>query len=518
MSVDTTALSGRTPITDLVKALLVRVMRSESTVLLSGGAVLVLIVFLGAMSSRIAQEHAEEALLASEINRVAQAVVSDLVDMETAQRGYALSSDKDYLEPWLGGRREYAEHMANLRAMSTRLRSPSRDVQALIEHMAGLAETKIALVARNIALVEGGQMDAARQQLSKDGSKAVMDAIRVDGEALDRWALALRQSELAAMRSNSLIFTALTGLGMVLFVALVALFSWLSARRIRELDNIRSDLATVNADLAERVRARTASVFRANEELQRYAYIISHDLRAPLVNIMGFTSELARAREDVERYLASLTNEPDNALRSQAQLAVNDDMPEALDFIRTSITRMDQLINEILKLSRAGRRNLEPETIELNALVQESVDAIQQRFSLAGVTVVVEDAMPSLVTDKVACQQIITNLLDNAAKYTSSERAGEIRVRAYRQGIDIVIEVEDNGRGVAAADQERIFELFRRAGQQDRPGEGIGLAHTRALARRLGGDVKVESDGRSGSLFRVTLVRDLRFYTGDMAQ
>jgi signal transduction histidine kinase len=72
-----------------------------------------------------------------------------------------------------------------------------------------------------------------------------------------------------------------------------------------------------------------------------------------------------------------------------------------------------------------------------------------------------------------------------------------------------IFEIEDNGRGVAAGDQERIFELFRRAGVQDRPGDGIGLAHTRALARRLGGDVTVTSDGVSGTTFTVIIARDL---------
>ena len=72
-----------------------------------------------------------------------------------------------------------------------------------------------------------------------------------------------------------------------------------------------------------------------------------------------------------------------------------------------------------------------------------------------------------------------------------------------------MFEVEDNGRGIAEADFERIFELFRRAGAQDKPGDGIGLAHTRMLARRLGGDVSVKSDGETGTTFIVTIARDL---------
>ena len=94
-------------------------------------------------------------------------------------------------------------------------------------------------------------------------------------------------------------------------------------------------------------------------------------------------------------------------------------------------------------------------------------------------------------------------------KYLSGERAGRIVVRGRRLGSQIRIEIEDNGRGVAPSDQERIFDLFRRAGKQDRPGEGIGLAHVRALVRRLGGEIEIQSDGRTGSVFSITLPSDL---------
>ena len=113
------------------------------------------------------------------------------------------------------------------------------------------------------------------------------------------------------------------------------------------------------------------------------------------------------------------------------------------------------------------------------------------------------------MSDRTALEQIFSNLLDNAAKYLVRGRPGRIAVRGKTKGGYAIFEIEDNGRGVAESDQERIFELFRRAGAQDRPGEGIGLAHTRALARRLGGDVKVSSDGVSGTTFRVIIARDL---------
>ena len=110
---------------------------------------------------------------------------------------------------------------------------------------------------------------------------------------------------------------------------------------------------------------------------------------------------------------------------------------------------------------------------------------------------------------RAALEQIFSNLLDNAAKYLADGRPGRIEVRGKTRGGYAIFEIEDNGRGVAPADHERIFELFRRAGPQDRPGDGIGLAHTRALTRRLGGDIAVSSDGSSGTTFTVIIARDL---------
>jgi signal transduction histidine kinase len=122
----------------------------------------------------------------------------------------------------------------------------------------------------------------------------------------------------------------------------------------------------------------------------------------------------------------------------------------------------------------------------------------------------IESPLPRVVGDRDAISQVLGNLLDNAAKYLSRERAGRIVLRGRTAGPRVIIEVEDNGRGVALKDHQRIFELFRRAGAQDRPGDGIGLAHVRTLARRMGGDIDVRSDGRSGSVFTVTLPGDLR--------
>jgi signal transduction histidine kinase len=127
-----------------------------------------------------------------------------------------------------------------------------------------------------------------------------------------------------------------------------------------------------------------------------------------------------------------------------------------------------------------------------------------------GASISIEGRLPPFIGDIRAMEQILSNLLDNAVKYLSADRAGRIVVRGRRLGSQIRLEIEDNGRGVAPSDHERIFDLFRRAGKQDRPGEGIGLAHVRRLVRRLGGEIEIRSDGTTGSVFSITLPSDLR--------
>jgi signal transduction histidine kinase len=140
----------------------------------------------------------------------------------------------------------------------------------------------------------------------------------------------------------------------------------------------------------------------------------------------------------------------------------------------------------------------------MNALAAGVVANLHQRAEDAGATVAVEP-IPALESDRMAVEQILSNLVENALKYLSPKRVGEVAVSGRRAGKSVQIEVRDNGRGIDPADHERIFELFRRSGTQDQPGEGIGLANVRALTYRLGGTIEVDSKLDQGASFRLCL-------------
>ena len=276
------------------------------------------------------------------------------------------------------------------------------------------------------------------------------------------------------------------------------------ASGLREADAVGAELAAAAATRAKREQ----DLQEANDEIQRFAYIVSHDLRSPLVNIMGFTTELEALRDDVFDRLAALraaVAAPDGAAAARDG-ELKADFDEAIGFIKASISRMDRLINAILRLSREGRREFKPEPVDMGALAAAIRGSMTSQAEAAGATVTLGD-LPPVVSDRLALEQIFSNLVDNALKYLQKGRPGEVILSGYQDGRSVVYEVRDNGRGIEEKDRARVFELFRRAGAQDRPGEGIGLAHVQTLIRRLGGTIGLTSRFGQGSVFTVTLPR-----------
>ncbi len=253
----------------------------------------------------------------------------------------------------------------------------------------------------------------------------------------------------------------------------------------------------VHTDITEQREAED-ELRESNEEIQRYAYIVSHDLRAPLVNVMGFTSELQETRSDIR---AALQGHP------QAE-RIDTDMGEALGFIGAAITKMEGLIAAILKLSREGRRRFDAEPLDMSTFLQDIVDAQRHQAERKGARVSVAPDLPTITADRLAVQQIFGNLIDNALKYLDPARPGLIEIAARpAPGNRVRFTVADNGRGIAERDHARVFELFRRSGQQDQPGDGIGLAHVKALVRALEGRIELTSKLGTGTTFTVTLPR-----------
>jgi signal transduction histidine kinase len=276
-----------------------------------------------------------------------------------------------------------------------------------------------------------------------------------------------------------------------------------------DLARARADLDRVNAGLEDTIKARTAALTRANEEVQRFAYIVSHDLRSPLVNVMGYTAELEQAGRTIDLQLTKVETVAPDLIEQDAITAAREDVPEAIGFIRASTEKMDRLINAILKLSRDGRRGLTPETIDVGEMAKAAADSIRHQLEETNTGFVVGE-MVTFESDRLSIEQIIGNLIENAVKYSDANRPNRIEVSGRDlTGGWVEFAIADQGRGIAPKDHERIFELFRRSGRQDRPGEGLGLAFVRNSVRRLGGSIDLESSLGEGSTFRLKFPKRL---------
>jgi signal transduction histidine kinase len=432
---------------------------------------------------------------------------------ESAERGYLLTGQPEFMEDF----QEAAPRVMPLLKQLAELTRDNPSQQRAIAQIISLTEARLIQFHRVIDLAREQKFDEAREIIRQGGGRQVMIRIRDLAEEMRSGEHQLFLSRSAtADRSQSLAtIVTTTGSGLVLVLAGISIF--LVRRSARARDKAEGQLRDSNLNLESTVDERTADLREANEEIQRFAYIVSHDLRSPLVNIMGFTSELEELRGDIFRRIASLkvrasidATVPDNpAIAMEPDLTGEDkqlsqDFTEALGFIKSSIAKMDRLISAILNLTREGRREFQPVLIDTRELIENIVSTVAHQAAEAEAQIRIEP-LPEIVSDRLALEQIFSNLIDNALKYLKNGVPGDIAIRGRLRLGFAIFEIADNGRGIDPKDHQRIFDLFRRAGAQDRPGQGIGLAHVRALVRRLGGSMSVASELGKGSTFTITL-------------
>ncbi|MBW3655228.1 MAG: PAS domain-containing protein [Gemmatimonadetes bacterium] len=220
----------------------------------------------------------------------------------------------------------------------------------------------------------------------------------------------------------------------------------------------------------------------SNKELDQFAYVASHDLKAPLRGIANLSSWI---EEDLgER--------------------VTDEAREHLELLRGRVDRMEGLIDGILQYSRAGRVREEPEEVDVQALVEEAEDLLALP---AGFEVRVPEPLPRMVTERLPLQQVFMNLIGNAAKYNTSPGPW-VQVTAGDLGSAFEFSVADNGPGIAPEYHERIFGIFQTLQARDKvEGTGIGLSLVKKLVESRGGRIWVESPPNGGATFRFTWPR-----------
>jgi PAS domain S-box-containing protein len=239
----------------------------------------------------------------------------------------------------------------------------------------------------------------------------------------------------------------------------------------------------------------------SNRELENFTYIASHDLRSPLVNLKGFASEIETAMQIVTPFVEKHLSADEQTKNPEVKTAVEEDIPLALNFIKTSVTRMEKLTRAILELSRVGRRQLVFEPLNVRSIIDSCIKTLQHQIKDRKIKIMIGDT-PEIIGDAVAIEQVFGNVIDNAVKYLDPERPGIIRIAGIQTSSDTLYTIEDNGRGIRLEDQAKVFELFKRVGRHDNiPGEGMGMSYVQTILRRHNGMIWLESEPDRGTIF-----------------
>lgn len=268
-------------------------------------------------------------------------------------------------------------------------------------------------------------------------------------------------------------------------------------------------VAIFNRDITDRKRAAQA-IEAKNRELEHYLYVTSHDLRAPLVNIQGFSQRLERQAAQIASALQTPKTaqhlNPEQKTDEALQKIVCEDIPKALNFIVLNVAKMDALLTSILQMSRLGRTKINVQRLDVRALVQATLESFAFQLEEAGARVHVQDDLPDCYGDSSLLNQAFSNLVANAIKYRDSARplAIEISARALRKTALYI--VQDNGVGIPEEFHDKIWDVFYRVdGRSGAPGEGIGLSAVKTIVEKHHGSVAVRSRAGEGSSFILEL-------------
>ncbi len=446
-----------------------------------------------------------------EVENQTNALLLEIRRAESAARGYLLTSGPEFLS-------DHEDAVAQIHPDLDKLAGMIGDNPAQRENirkMRAAIDTRLGQFAQEMAFVRQGEQNRATALVREAAAGNTTSTIRDVGAAMRDEEIRLLALRTYNSDNSQKMASSVTIAGSGLVIALAGISIFLVRRESRARDAAESRLRDSNVNLEVTVDERTADLREANEEIQRFAYIVSHDLRSPLVNIMGFTSELEELRTSIFRRIAALGHavaaasvpvapvDAEPALEGEDE-QLSEDFTEALGFIKSSIAKMDRLISAILNLTREGKREFEPVRVDMRELIEAIISTLAHQADEAKAEIHVAP-LPDIVSDRLALEQIFSNIIDNAIKYLKPGVPGEIAIRGRIKLGFAVFEIIDNGRGIDSKDHQRIFDLFRRAGTQDRPGQGIGLAHVRALVRRLGGTMSVSSELNQGSTFTITL-------------
>jgi signal transduction histidine kinase len=484
------------------------------------GLVLVLaVVGIGLALLANGQVGRDRGLLLNQVGpaqRASLTLENALINQETGVRGYLITGQPGFLEPYRDGLESQARAYAALRA---REQAIGPDVTAEVEGVRAHAQAwQREYVTPALARARRSAPRSIRADLE---GKRLFDAIRAslarlqhalereDAQTRAKLESATGNLQIFLILATALILGGVLGAGVLLRQTITRPLERLGsqARRVAggefstplqiasgpreiaavggEIDAMRKrivdELASVEAAHTQLER-QAAELRRSNVELEQFAYVASHDLQEPLRKIASFCQALQA------RYRGRLDERAD----------------QYIDFAVDGAKRMQTLINDLLAFSRAGGSAREREATELNDVVAEVQSALSGVLEDSGASVVV-DELPAVLGDRTQLASLFQNLIANAVKFRGEEPP-VVRIGALRQGDEWQLSCADNGIGIEPEYAERIFLIFQRLHSRDAyEGTGIGLALCRKIVEHHGGRIWLDTDHNGGACFRFTL-------------
>jgi len=464
-------------------------------------AVLTLLVGIAALAVVMRLRGAIDAVdHTNSVLRNLDGLLGSIVDAETGQRGYSITGDSSYLNPYHDGRVAVDSYVVNLQRLIT-----DRDQRARLDSLQKLEQAKVGELDRTVTM-RATDPAAAMTHVRSGVGKALMDSVRILSMHMsqtERLHLAARDA--SRLRIRDLALVVIVGGTFAAF-----LLAWITNRSIR-------------TDVIAQQKTQEQLQLQANQ-LEEQAV----EMEQTLEQLRETTSQAEEARDAAEvanraknDFLAVMSHElrtPLNAIVGYAELLhdgvagpVNHEQQEQLERVQLSARHLVELVDDILSFSRleSGVDNIRNAAMDLATVTREAGVLVEPVVRSKGLTFTIElpNDNVTITSDPAKVRQILVNLLSNAIKFTDE---GTIRLASHSEPACVVFEVEDTGIGIAREHQERVFETFWQVDQsatRKTGGAGLGLSVSRRLARALGGDLTVESDIGKGSRFRFWLPR-----------
>ncbi len=261
---------------------------------------------------------------------------------------------------------------------------------------------------------------------------------------------------------------------------------WLETRTVPVFDHVAGEYVALSIvlDVTAAVLSQIKIEAR-NRDLNEFTYMISHDLKAPIVTMRGMLE----------------------VLQEEQRRSGSAEMAEPLQFMAKAVHRLEQLVGGVLELARVSVSDKELEAVNLEETVREVIDDLQLEIDRCHANVTTVEDLPCALGNRTQLYQIVSNLVANAIKYRSPDRPLLISIEATQPASRrrVAFSVRDNGRGIPTDRLDRIFEPFNRAGEESIEGSGVGLACVKKLVEKIGGAIQVQSSPNEGSVFTIEL-------------